>query len=95
MLSLARALMVRPRLLIADEMSLGLAPKLVDVVFESLAKARASGVSVLMIEQFAGRALEFADQCLILQRGRRSWSGPAATAGAELLHRYLGDATAA
>jgi branched-chain amino acid transport system ATP-binding protein len=87
--------MVQPQLLIADEMSLGLAPKLVDVVFDSLAKARAAGVSVLMIEQFASRALEFSDQCLILQRGRMSWSGPADTAGEELLHRYLGDATAA
>jgi branched-chain amino acid transport system ATP-binding protein len=95
MLSLARALMVRPHLVIADEMSLGLAPKLVDVVFESLATARSAGVSVLIIEQFAGRALAFADQCLILQRGRTSWSGPADAAGEELLRRYLGDATAA
>jgi branched-chain amino acid transport system ATP-binding protein len=94
MLSLARALMVRPDLVIADEMSLGLAPKLVDVVFESLATARAAGVSVLMIEQFAGRALAFADQCLILQRGHTSWSGPADAAGDELLQRYLGDAAA-
>lgn len=94
MLSLARALMVQPQLLIADEMSLGLAPKLVDVVFDSLATARAAGVSVLMIEQFASRALEFADHCLILQRGRMSWSGPADAAGEELLHRYLGEATA-
>jgi branched-chain amino acid transport system ATP-binding protein len=95
MLSLARALMVSPKLVIADEMSLGLAPKLVDVVFESLGKAREAGVSVLMIEQFASRALAFADHCLILQRGRLAWSGAAAQAGNELLHRYLGGATAA
>jgi branched-chain amino acid transport system ATP-binding protein len=95
MLSLARALMVEPRLIIADEMSLGLAPKLVDVVFESLGRARTAGVAVIMIEQFASRALAFADQALILQRGRVSWSGPADQAGAELLHRYLGGATAA
>ena len=95
MLSLARALMIEPRLVIADEMSLGLAPKLVDVVFESLARARSLGVAVLMIEQFASRALDFADQALILQRGRVSWSGPAEQAGEELLHRYLGQATAA
>ena len=95
MLSLARALMVEPNLVIADEMSLGLAPKLVDLIFESLGRARAAGVSVLLIEQFAGRALEFADACLILQRGRTSWSGPADAAGEELLHRYLGEATAA
>ena len=95
MLSLARALMVEPRLIIADEMSLGLAPKLVDVLFESLGRARAAGVSVLMIEQFAGRALAFADQCLILRRGEASWTGPADSAGEELLRRYLGEATAA
>jgi branched-chain amino acid transport system ATP-binding protein len=95
MLSLARALMVSPKLVIADEMSLGLAPKLVDVVFESLERARSAGVSVLMIEQFASRALAFADQCLILQRGSVAWFGSADSAGDELLHRYLGEATAA
>jgi branched-chain amino acid transport system ATP-binding protein len=95
MLSLARALMVTPKLVIADEMSLGLAPKLVDVVFESLERARAAGVSVLMIEQFASRALAFADRCLIMQRGTVAWSGSASDAGTELLHSYLGAATAA
>ena len=95
MLSLARALMVSPRLIIADEMSLGLAPKLVDVVFESLERARSAGVSVLMIEQFASRALAFADRCLILQRGTVAWFGAADDAGDELLRRYLGEATAA
>lgn len=94
MLSLARALMVDPRLVIADEMSLGLAPKMVDVVFESLQRARAAGVAVIMIEQFATRALAFADHCLILQRGQVAWTGPAAEAGSELLHRYLGDTAA-
>jgi branched-chain amino acid transport system ATP-binding protein len=77
MLSLARALMVDPTLVIADEMSLGLAPKMVDVVFESLQRARAAGVAVIMIEQFASRALAFADHCLILQRGRIAWEGAA------------------
>ncbi|MGW0577970.1 ABC transporter ATP-binding protein [Streptomyces sp. NPDC002920] len=95
MLSLARALMVDPRLVIADELSLGLAPRMVDVVFESLRRARAAGVAVIMIEQFASRALDFADRCLVLQRGRIAWSGDADRAGPELLRRYLGDATAA
>ncbi|MFC4499433.1 MULTISPECIES: ABC transporter ATP-binding protein [Streptomyces] len=95
MLSLARALMVDPRLVIADELSLGLAPRMVDVVFESLRRARAAGVAVIMIEQFASRALDFADRCLVLQRGRIAWSGDADRAGPELLRRYLGEATAA
>ncbi|MGW2522647.1 ABC transporter ATP-binding protein [Streptomyces sp. NPDC001617] len=95
MLSLARALMVHPRLVIADELSLGLAPKMVDVVFESLRRARAAGVAVVMIEQFASRALDFADHCLLLRRGRIAWAGEADRAGPELLRRYLGEATAA
>jgi branched-chain amino acid transport system ATP-binding protein len=95
MLSLARALMVSPKLVIADEMSLGLAPKLVNLVFESLGRMREAGVTVLMIEQFASRALDFADSAIILQRGRVTWSGRADDAGEELLHAYLGGATAA
>ncbi|MEQ6900395.1 ABC transporter ATP-binding protein [Nocardioides sp. YIM 152588] len=91
MLSLARALMVRPKVVIADEMSLGLAPKMVDVVFESLQRARDAGSSVIMIEQFAGRALAFADRAIILQRGSLVWSGSADTAGDELVRSYLGE----
>jgi branched-chain amino acid transport system ATP-binding protein len=95
MLNLARALMITPRLVIADELSLGLAPRLVDVVFESLERARAAGVAIIMIEQFAHRALEFADRCLVLQRGSVAWSGPASAAGDEVLRHYLGEATSA
>ncbi|MCX5096108.1 ABC transporter ATP-binding protein [Streptomyces sp. NBC_00365] len=95
MLSLARALTADPRLVIADELSLGLAPKMVDVVFESLRRARAAGVAVVMIEQFASRALDFADRCLVLRRGSVAWAGDAGLAGPELLRRYLGEATAA
>lgn len=91
MLSLARALMVEPKILIADEMSLGLAPQLVDVVFTGLQRARDKGVSVIMIEQFASRALDFADDAMILQRGSLAWSGPAADAGDELVRSYLGE----
>jgi ABC-type branched-subunit amino acid transport system ATPase component len=92
MLSLARALATSPKLLVADEMSLGLAPKLVDVVFDGLNRARQAGVTVIMIEQYVHRALGFADECLVLQRGSVAWSGPARTAGNEVLSRYLGDA---
>jgi branched-chain amino acid transport system ATP-binding protein len=95
MLSLARALMITPRLAIADELSLGLAPRLVDVVFESLERARAAGVAIIMIEQFAHRALAFADRCLVLQRGSVAWSGPASAAGDEVLRHYLGEAATA
>ena len=69
MLSLARALAVFPKVLVADELSLGLAPTIVDVVFDGLARAREAGVTVIMIEQYVHRALDFADECLVLQRG--------------------------
>jgi branched-chain amino acid transport system ATP-binding protein len=92
MLSLGRALAVEPKLLIADEMSLGLAPIVVEAVFQSLEQVRDAGISVLLIEQFVHRALKLANQCVILSRGRVGWSGPASDAGAEVLDRYLGDA---
>jgi branched-chain amino acid transport system ATP-binding protein len=94
MLSLARVLAAPPKLLIADEMSLGLAPLLVDLVFESLAKARDEGVTVLLIEQFVERALGFADDAVILRHGLVGWRGPASEAGSELLAEYLGGESA-
>ena len=95
MLSLARALATSPLLLVADELSLGLAPKLVDLVFDSLERARHEGVTVVLIEQYVHRALAFADDCLILQRGTVAWHGPSGAAGAELLGGYLGEAMTA
>ena len=94
MLSLARALATSPRLVIADELSLGLAPKMVDQVFDGLARARDAGVSVIIIEQYVHRALDFADRCLVLQRGELAWSGPATDVRGELLRHYLGEAAA-
>lgn len=95
MLSLARALATRPRLLVADELSLGLAPTLVDLVFDSLERARQEGVTVVLIEQYVHRALAFADDCLVLQHGTVAWHGPSSAAGTELLGRYLGEAMTA
>jgi branched-chain amino acid transport system ATP-binding protein len=94
MLSLARVLAASPKLLIADEMSLGLAPRIVDLVFDSLQRARDEGITVLLIEQFVERALGFADQAVVLRHGLVGWQGPAADAGDELLAEYLGGETA-
>jgi branched-chain amino acid transport system ATP-binding protein len=94
MLSLARVLAASPKLLIADEMSHGLAPKMVDLVFDSLRRARADGVTVLLIEQFVERALGFADDAVILRHGLVGWRGHARDAGEELLAEYLGGETA-
>ena len=94
MLSLARVLAASPKLLIADEMSLGLAPRIVDLVFESLERARNEGITVLLIEQFVERALGFADEAVVLRHGLVGWQGDAADAGDELLAEYLGGETA-
>jgi branched-chain amino acid transport system ATP-binding protein len=90
MLSLARVTVHPPKLIIADEPSLGLAPKLVDAVFETLETFRRDGISILLIEQFIHRSLSFADFCVLLHRGRLGWSGRPAEAHAEVLSRYLG-----
>jgi branched-chain amino acid transport system ATP-binding protein len=92
MLSLARALATSPKLIIADEMSLGLAPLVVDLVFDGLERARSAGVTVIMIEQYVHRALGFADDCLVLQRGVIAWQGSAKDAHGEVVRHYLGDA---
>jgi branched-chain amino acid transport system ATP-binding protein len=90
MLSLARVLTRQPRLLIADEISLGLAPLIVEDVFAGLQRVIETGVSVILIEQFVHRALQIADRCHVLRRGRLVWSGEASEAGTELVEHYLG-----
>jgi branched-chain amino acid transport system ATP-binding protein len=91
MLALARALAVPPKLIIADEMSLGLAPLVVDFVFESIERAAQTGVTIVLIEQFVHRALALASQCVILKQGSVAWTGPAGNARQEVLDRYLGE----
>jgi len=74
-LAIARALLSRPRLLLLDEPSLGLAPVMIDVVFDALEELRAEGVTILLVEQNATRAVEFADRAYILRTGRVAHSG--------------------
>lgn len=77
MLSIARALMLRPTLLILDEPSLGLAPKIVNDVFDKLAEIRRERqVSILLVEQNAAQALEIIDTAVILENGRVTFLGP-------------------
>jgi branched-chain amino acid transport system ATP-binding protein len=90
MLSLARAFAVKPRLVVADELSLGLAPKIVDDVFEALQAALKSGMAIVLIEQFVKRALELAEYCTILQRGEVRWAGRSSEVGNDVLDHYLG-----
>ncbi|HZS81235.1 MAG TPA: ABC transporter ATP-binding protein [Stellaceae bacterium] len=78
MLSIARALMGDPRLLLLDEPMEGLAPVIVDSVLDALASLRAGGIAMLLVEQHARRALDFAPRTLVMDRGRIVHDGPSA-----------------
>lgn len=78
MLAIARALLSRPRLLLLDEPSLGLAPKMSDAVFGLIAELRRDGMTVLLVEQKARQTLKVADRAYLLETGRVIRSGPAA-----------------
>jgi branched-chain amino acid transport system ATP-binding protein len=75
MLAIGRALMVRPRLILLDEPSLGLAPKLVEEIFYIIDDIRASGATVLLVEQNANKALSIADYGYVLETGRIALQG--------------------
>ncbi len=89
MLSLARVLVESPRLLIADELSLGLAPLVVDQVFATLGRIREAGTALLIVEQQVGHALELCDRAAVLEHGLITWQGPAERAGAALESRLF------
>jgi branched-chain amino acid transport system ATP-binding protein len=75
MLAIGRALMSRPRLLLIDELSLGLAPLVVDELLERLVQLNREGVSLLLIEQFVHRALSIADRVYVLSKGSLAFEG--------------------
>jgi branched-chain amino acid transport system ATP-binding protein len=81
MLSLARVLGCPPRLLVVDELSLGLAPMVIDEVFKTLREIKASGTALLVVEQHVGRALALADHAVLLSKGEVAHQGPAAEIG--------------
>ena len=92
MVAIGRALMARPRLLMLDEPSLGLAPAVVDQMFQIIRAIHAEGVSILLVEQNVARALEIADRVYVLEVGRVVADGPSASLRAEsrIQEAYLG-----
>jgi branched-chain amino acid transport system ATP-binding protein len=92
MVAIGRALMSRPSLLILDEPSLGLAPILVEAVFEAIARVRDAGTTILLVEQNVNEALELADRGYVLETGRVVTSGTSAELRADRTVReaYLG-----
>jgi len=92
MLAIGRALMTRPKLLMIDELSLGLMPKVVDLCYRALVALREQGMTILLVEQNTERALGVVDDVCVLESGRMVWSGNAADArnDPQLVSAFLG-----
>ena len=92
MLAIARALMAKPRLLLLDEPSLGLAPMLVNRIFAVISRLKETGVTILLVEQNARKALEIADRAYVMETGRIILDGDARelAANPEIEKAYLG-----
>lgn len=92
MCAIGRGLMARPRLLMIDELSLGLAPRAVDLLLESLAQVNGDGVSILLVEQDVLTAFDFADQAFVIETGRVVASGASAVLAEDprIRQAYLG-----
>lgn len=91
MLALSRCFLADPKVVLLDEVSMGLAPAIVDEIFEALRALADSGVALLLVEQYVARALEMADVAYLLDRGTVSFSGPSAELDADdLMRRYAG-----
>jgi branched-chain amino acid transport system ATP-binding protein len=91
-LALARALVRRPKVLVLDEPSLGLAPKMIDAVYELLGELRAEGMTMLLIEQNAARTIDFCDRSMVMSGGKIRAQGThdELRRDPDLLHAYLG-----
>jgi branched-chain amino acid transport system ATP-binding protein len=93
MLALARAYIQSPRVVLLDEVSMGLAPRVVDEIFSFLRTLAAAGSSLLLVEQYVTRALDVADYVYMLNKGRVAFAGePAELAGTDVFATYVGAA---
>lgn len=97
MLALGRALIGKPKLLMLDEPSLGLAPRIVRDIFRTIVGLRERGVSLLVVEQNARAAIQIADYCYVMEQGRIALEGPAADLETDerVIASYLGGAESA
>jgi branched-chain amino acid transport system ATP-binding protein len=91
MLAVGRALVTEPKLMVVDELSLGLAPLIIDDIYAALKIAKDGGTTMVLIEQYVERALAFADDAMVLRRGVVAWEGPANGAAEQVAHSYMGD----
>jgi branched-chain amino acid transport system ATP-binding protein len=91
MLALARCWLCAPSCVLLDEVSMGLAPRVVDEIFEALTQLAQEGIALLVVEQYVDRALAIADRVQLLDRGRTAFAGPAAEIDRDaVLRGYLG-----
>jgi branched-chain amino acid transport system ATP-binding protein len=91
MLAMARVYISKPKLVLIDEASLGLAPIIVDGIFEFMKRICGGGTSLLMVEQYVTRALAMSRQAYLLNRGEIAFAGPASSLeGEDIFERYLG-----
>jgi branched-chain amino acid transport system ATP-binding protein len=91
MLAMARCYLAHPSIVLLDEMSTGLAPRVIDQIFESLDRLIRSGVALLLVEQYLDRALQIADTVYLLSQGRIKFAGPAVDLDESMVLRvYLG-----
>jgi branched-chain amino acid transport system ATP-binding protein len=91
MLALARAYLSGPRVVLLDEVSMGLAPLVVEQIFQSIGQLASDGMALLLVEQYVNRALEMADQVYLIQRGRISYEGsPKTLDQAAVMRSYVG-----
>jgi branched-chain amino acid transport system ATP-binding protein len=92
MLAIGRALMAKPRVMLLDEPSMGLAPVIIQEVFRTIRRLKAEGMTMLLVEQFARSALEVADYAYVMERGRIVTEGTpeALQRDARVLSAYLG-----
>jgi branched-chain amino acid transport system ATP-binding protein len=95
MLAMGRALMMHPKMMMLDEPSLGLSPRFVDDVFEKIVTLAKNGLTMMLVEQNAARALEISDRGYVLELGRNRFegTGPELLANHEVRQMYLGGAT--